>query len=91
MTLLLVVEYMNCKKGSDRIAGGWSTEGKRFVVKMLGEIKQDERRGIRKKWEDTSRKKMSKATKQSKAKAVEEDDESEEQFEMDANMLYAEV
>ena len=89
MTLLLVVEYMNCKKGSDRIAG-WSTEGKRFVVKMLGEIKQDERRGIRKKWEDT-RKKTSKATKQSKAKAVEEDDESEEQFEMDANMLCAEV
>jgi hypothetical protein len=32
-----------------------------------------------------------KATKQGKAKAVDEDDESEEQFEMDANMLYTEV
>jgi hypothetical protein len=34
---------------------------------------------------------MSKATKQDKAKAVDDDDKFEEPFEMDANMLYMEV
>ena len=77
------------KKGSDEIAG-WLTEGKRFVCEMFNEIKQDEQSGICKKWEDMY-KKIFKATKQGKAKAVDEDDESEEQFEMDANMLYVEV
>jgi hypothetical protein len=34
---------------------------------------------------------MCKATKQDKAKAVDNDDEFEEPFEMDANMMYMEV
>ena len=77
------------KKGSDEIAG-WSTEGKKFVCEMFNEIKEDERSGIRKKWEETY-KSVSKATKQDKAKAVEDCDETDEPFEMDANMLYVEV
>ena len=77
------------KKGSDKIAG-WSAEGKRFVSCMLGEIRKDEQDGICKKWEDTY-KKISKATKQGKAQRVNEDDESEEQFDVDENVLYAEV
>jgi hypothetical protein len=76
------------KKGSDKIAG-WSAEGKRFVSLMLGEIRKDEQDSICKKWEDTY-KKISKATKQGKAQRVNEDDESEEQFD-DENVLYAEV
>ena len=63
---------------------------RRFVSHMLGEIRKDEQDGIRKKWEDTY-KKISKATKQGKAQRVDEDDESEEQFDIDENMLYAEV
>jgi hypothetical protein len=78
------------KKGSDKIAG-WSAEGKRFVSRMLGEIRKDEQDGIHKKWEDTYKKKISKATKQGKAQRVDEDDESEEQFDVDENVLYAEV
>jgi hypothetical protein len=77
------------KKTSDKIAG-WLTEGKQFVCEMLNEIKQDEQSGIRKKWQDTY-KKISKVTKQDKAKANDEDDASEEQFEIDVNMLYMEV
>jgi hypothetical protein len=57
---------------------------------MLGEIRKDEQDGIRKKWEDTY-KKISKATKQGKAQRVDEDDEGEEQFDVDENVLYAEV
>jgi hypothetical protein len=77
------------KKGSDKIAG-WSAEGKRFVSRMLGEIRKDEQDSIRKKWEDTY-KKISKATKQGKAQKVDEDDESEEQFDVYENVLYMEV
>jgi hypothetical protein len=36
-------------------------------------------------------KKISKATKQGKAQRVDGDDESEEQFDVDENVLYAEV
>jgi hypothetical protein len=68
----------------------WSAEGKRFVHRMLGEIRKDEQDGICKKWEDMY-KKISKATKQGKAQRVDEDDESEEQFDVDENVLYAEV
>jgi hypothetical protein len=57
---------------------------------MLGEIKKDEQDSICKKWEDTY-KKISKATKQGKAQRVNEDDESEEQFDVDENVLYVEV
>jgi hypothetical protein len=77
------------KKGSDKIAG-WSAEGKQFVSRMLGEIRKDEQDSIRKKWEDKY-KKISKATKQGKAQRVDEDDEREEQFDIDENVLYAEV
>jgi hypothetical protein len=65
-------------------------EGKQFVSCMLGEIRKDKQDGIRKKWEDTY-KKISKATKQDKAQRVDEDDEGEEQFDVDENVLYAEV
>jgi hypothetical protein len=65
------------KKGSDEIAR-WSTEGKKFVCETFNEIKQDEQSGVHKKWED-------------KAKTVDDDDEIEVLFEMDANMLYMEV
>jgi hypothetical protein len=57
---------------------------------MLGEIRKDKQDGICKKWEDTY-KEISKATKQGKAQRVDEDDESEEQFDVDENVLYAEV
>jgi hypothetical protein len=77
------------KKGSDEIAG-WSTEGKKFVCEIFNEIKHDEQSGVRKKWEDAY-KRMCKATKQDKAKTVDDDDKIEEPFEMDANMLYMEV
>jgi hypothetical protein len=77
------------KKGSDKIMG-WSAEGKRFVSRMLGEIRKDEQDGIRKKWENMY-KKISKATKQGKAQRVHEDDESKEQFDADENVLYTEV
>jgi hypothetical protein len=77
------------KKGSDKITG-WSVEGKRFVSRMLGEIRKDEQDGIHKKWKDMY-KKISKATKQGKAQRVDEDDESEEQFDVDENVLYMEV
>ncbi len=77
------------KKGSDEIAR-WSMEGKKFVCELFNEIKQDEQSSVRKKWEDAY-KCMCKATKQDKAKAVDDDDEFEEPFEMDANMLYMEV
>jgi hypothetical protein len=77
------------KKGSEKIMR-WSAEGKRFVSRMLGEIRKDEKDGIRKKWEDMY-KKISKATKQGKAQRVDEDDESKEQFDVDENVLYAEV
>jgi hypothetical protein len=77
------------KKGSDKITG-WSAEGKWFVSRMLDEIRKDDQDGIRKKWEDTY-KKISKATKQGKAQRVNEDDESKEQFDVDENVLYAEV
>jgi hypothetical protein len=75
-------------KGSDEIAR-WSMEGKKFVCELFNEIKQEEQSGVRKKWEDAY-KCMCKATKQDKAKAV-DDDEFEAPFEMDANMLYMEV
>jgi hypothetical protein len=55
-----------------------------------GEIRKDEQDGICKKWEDMY-KKISKATKQGKAQRVNEDDESKEQFEVDENVLCAEV
>jgi hypothetical protein len=77
------------KKGSDKIAG-WSIEGKKFVCELFNEIKQDEQSGVHKKWEDVY-KHMCKATKQDKAKAVDDDDDFEVPFEMDANMLYMEV
>jgi hypothetical protein len=77
------------KKGSDEIAG-WSTEGKKFMCQIFNEIKHNEQSGVRKKWEDTY-KHMCKATKQDKAKTVDDDDEIEAPFEMDANMLYMEV
>jgi hypothetical protein len=77
------------KKGSDKIVG-WSAEGKRFVSRMLGEIRKDEQDSIRNKWEDTY-KKISKATKQGKAQRVDKDDESKEQFDVDENVLHAEV
>jgi hypothetical protein len=77
------------KKGSDEIAR-WSTEGKKFVCEIFNEIKQDKQSGVRKKWEDAY-KCMCKATKQDKAKTVDDDDEIEALFEMDANMLYMEV
>jgi hypothetical protein len=76
------------KKGSDEIAR-WSTEGKKFVCETFNEIKQDKQSGVHKKWEDAY-KRMCKATKQDKAKTV-DDDEIEVLFEMDANMLYMEV
>jgi hypothetical protein len=57
---------------------------------MLGEIRKDEQNSIHKKWEDIY-KKISKATKQGKAQRVDEDDESEQQFDVDENVLYAEV
>jgi uncharacterized protein YktA (UPF0223 family) len=75
------------KKGSD---AGWSTEGKKFVCELFNEIKQDEQSGVRKKWKDAY-KRMCKATKQDKAKAVDDDDKFKEPYEMDANMLYMEV
>jgi hypothetical protein len=78
-----------CKKGSDKIMG-WSAEGKQFVSRMLGDIRKDEQDGICKRWEDTY-KKISKATKHGKAQRVDEDDESKEQFDVDENVLYAEV
>jgi hypothetical protein len=56
---------------------------------MLNEIKQDEQSGICKKWEDMY-KKLSKATKQGKATAI-EDDESEDEFEIDEKDLYVKV
>jgi hypothetical protein len=77
------------KKGSDKIAG-WSTEGKKFVCEIFNEIKQDEQSGVRNKWENAY-KRMCKATKQDKAKTVDDEDEIEAPFEMDANMLYMEV
>jgi hypothetical protein len=77
------------KKGSDKIVG-WSAEGKWFVSCMLGEIRKDEQDSICKKWEDTY-KKISKATQQGKAQRVDKDDESEEQFDIDENVLYVEV
>jgi hypothetical protein len=77
------------KKGSDEIAR-WSKEGKKFMCELFNEIKQDEQSGVHKKWEDVY-KCMCKATKQDKAKAVDDDDEFKEPFEMDANMLYMEV
>jgi hypothetical protein len=77
------------KKGSDEIAG-WSMEGKKFVCEIFNEIKQDEQSGVCKKWEDAY-KCMCKATKQDKAKTVDDDDEIEVPFEMGANMLYMEV
>jgi hypothetical protein len=77
------------KKTSDDIAA-YLTEGKRFVCEMLHKIKQDERSGICKKWQDKY-KKLSKATKQDKDKANDEEDASEDQFEVDADALYAEV
>jgi hypothetical protein len=77
------------KKGSDEIAG-WSMEGKKFVCEIFNEIKQDEQSGVCKKWEDAY-KHMCKATKQDKAKTVDDDDEIEAPFEMDANILYMEV
>jgi autotransporter adhesin len=77
------------KKGSDKIAG-WSTEGKKFVCEIFNEIKHDEQSGVRQKGEDAY-KHMCKATKQDKAKTVDDDDEIKAPFEMDANMLYMEV
>jgi hypothetical protein len=77
------------KKGSDEIAR-WSMEGKKFVCEIFNEIKQDKQSGVCKKWEDAY-KRMCKATKQDKAKTVDDDDEIEAPFEMDANMLYMEV
>ena len=77
------------KKGSDENAG-WSAEGKKLVFELFQEIKQDETSGIRKKWE-IAYKHMSKATKQDKARAVDDDDEVEVPFDMDINMLYMEV
>jgi hypothetical protein len=65
-------------------------EGKKFLCEMFNAIKQDEQSGVRKKWEDAY-KRMCKVTKQDKAKAVDDDDEIEVPFEMDANMLYMEV
>jgi len=77
------------KKGSDKNAG-WSAEGKKLVCELFKEIKQDEESGIRKKWENVY-KQMYEATKQDKAKAVDDNDEIEAPFEMDVNMLYMEV
>jgi hypothetical protein len=51
---------------------------------MLHKIKQDEQSGICKKWQDKY-KKLSKATKQDKDKANDEEDSSEDQFEVDAD------
>ncbi len=77
------------KKGSDENAG-WLAEGKKLVCEVFQEIKQDERSGIRKKWENAY-KHMSKVTKQDKAKAVDDDDKIKAPFEIDVNMLYMEV
>jgi hypothetical protein len=60
------------------------------VCELFNEIKQDEQSGVHKKWEDVY-KRMCKATKQDKAKAVDDDDDFEAPFEMDTNMLYMEV
>jgi hypothetical protein len=65
-------------------------EGKKLVCEMFQEIKQDEQSGICKKWENAY-KHMYKATKQDKAKAVDDDDKIKVPFEMDVNMLYMEV
>jgi hypothetical protein len=77
------------KKGSDENAG-WLAEGKKLVCEVFQEIKQDERSGIHKKWENAY-KHMSKVTKQDKAKAVDDDDKIKAPFEIDVNMLYMEV
>jgi len=77
------------KKGSTENVG-WSAEGKKLVCQLFQEIKQDETSGIRKKWE-IAYKRMSKAINEDQAKAVDNDDEIEAPFDMDANMLYMEV
>jgi hypothetical protein len=49
------------------------------VCELFNEIKQDEQSGVRKKWEDVY-KRICKATKQDKAKAVDDDDDFEAQM-----------
>ena len=76
------------KKGSDEIKG-WTKAGKEYVVEMLGAIKRDEDAGIRKKW-DSMYKTLCEAVKEREDKD-EEEDEDEQHFQVDPNVLYAEV
>jgi hypothetical protein len=75
------------KKGTNEIKG-WSAGGKKYVHDMMTVIKQDERNGVRPKWE-TMFETLSKMASGVNAQA--EEDEEEETFEINESVLYEEV
>lgn len=84
-------EPRKTKRGSNSIKG-WSVKGKRYVEEMMSKITEDERSGIRKKWEELYHKLCV-----MESQAEEEGDEDEEgagaamPFEMDETLMYCEV
>lgn len=74
------------RKGSKELQG-WTKAGQRYVMDVLGEIDQEERSDIRRKWEVVYLK-LRKAAEQDNGV---DDDDDEEEFVMNHALMYAEV
>jgi len=88
LTMKFTSSTRKSKKGTDEIKG-WSAEGQRYVAEMFTKIRQDERSGIRQKWE-VMYKRLCEAV-ESRRGINGGGNEDEDEFEIDPDVLYEEV